>query len=208
MSVSRFGPAAYNSRTVNVAMSRLLADLVRSFRNYKALGDAALAQVPDEHLNTELDPNSNSIAVIAKHVGGNLRSRFRDFLTTDGEKPDRDRDGEFEIRERATHGQILGWWNGGWVIALASIEALVPEDLERTVMIRGEAFLVIEALNRSVTHTAYHVGQMVYLARHFAGPGWQTLSIPKGESARFATGDFKTRGIARRSLRLTSKSTP
>ena len=182
---------------VNVAISRHLADIVRSFKNYKALGDAALAQVPEEHLHTELDPNSNSLSVIVKHVSGNLRSRFRDFLTTDGEKPDRDRDGEFEMRERATREQILGWWNGGWAIALASIEALVPEDLDRTVTIRGEVFLVIEALNRSVTHTAYHVGQMVYLARHFAGPGWKTLSIPKGESAKFAKGDFKQKGIAR-----------
>jgi hypothetical protein len=186
-----------NGRMVNVAMSRHLADIVRSFKNYKALGDAALAQVPDEHLHTELDPNSNSLAVIVKHVGGNLRSRFRDFLTTDGEKPDRDRDGEFEMREPATREQILAWWNDGWAIALASIEALVPEDLDRTVTIRGEAFLVIEALNRSVTHAAYHVGQIVYLARHFAGPGWKTLTIPKGQSGRFAKGDFKEKGIAR-----------
>jgi hypothetical protein len=182
---------------VNLAMSRHLADIVRSFKNYKALGDAVLAQVPDEHLHTEIDPNSNSLAVIVKHVGGNLRSRFRDFLTTDGEKPDRDRDGEFEMRERATREQILSWWNDGWVIALASIEALVPEDLDRTVTIRGEAFLVVEALNRSVTHTAYHVGQMVYLARHFAGPRWKTLTIPKGESAKLAKSDFKEKGIAR-----------
>jgi hypothetical protein len=182
---------------VNVAISRHLADIVRSFKNYKALGDAALAQVPEEHLHTELDPNSNSLSVIVKHVSGNLRSRFRDFLTTDGEKPDRDRDGEFEMRERATRERILGWWNDGWAIALTSIEALATEDLDRTVVIRGEVFLVIEALNRSVTHTAYHVGQMVYFARHFAGPGWKTLSIPKGESAKFAKGDFKQKGIAR-----------
>ena len=178
-------------------MSPHLADIIRSFKNYKALGDAALAQVPDEHLHTELDPNSNSLAVIVKHVGGNLRSRFRDFLTTDGEKPDRDRDGEFEMREPATREQILGWWNDGWAIALASIETLVPEDLDRTVTIRGEAFLVVEALNRSVTHAAYHVGQIVYVARHFAGPGWKTLTIAKGQSAKVAKGDFKEKGIAR-----------
>jgi hypothetical protein len=181
----------------NGDVSRHLADIVQSFKNYKRLGDAALAQVPEEHLHAELDPNSNSIAVIVKHVGGNLRSRFRDFLTTDGEKPDRDRDGEFEMRKRATREQILGWWDDGWAVALASIDELVPEDLDRTVTIRGEAFLVIEALNRSVTHIAYHVGQIVYLARHFAGPGWKTLSIPKGESAKFAKGDFKKKGVAR-----------
>jgi len=176
-----------------------LNDIVRSFRNYKALADKALAQTPDDRLHTELDPNSNSAAVIVKHVGGNLRSRFRDFLATDGEKPDRNRDGEFEPSPAASRDEILAWWNGGWTIALASIEALTPEDLDRTVTIRGESFLVAEALNRSVAHTAYHVGQIVYLARHFAGPAWRTLSIPKGESARAAAagGDYKTKGIAR-----------
>ena len=122
-------------------MSRHLAEIVGPFKNYKALGDAALAQVPDEHLHTEIDPNSNSLAVIVKHVGGNLRSRFRDFLTTDGEKPDRDRDGEFEMREAASREQIIGWWNDGWAIALASIKALVPEDLDQMLTIRGERFV-------------------------------------------------------------------
>jgi hypothetical protein len=177
--------------------SAYLADIVRTFKNYKALGDKALAQMPDEHLHTELDANSNSIAVIAKHVGGNLRSRFRDFLTSDGEKSDRNRDGEFEPSAHATRDEVMSWWNGGWAIALASIEALTPEDLERTITIRGEAFQVVEALNRSVGHTAYHVGQIVYLARHFAGPAWHTLSIPKGQSTQFSKGDFKARGLAR-----------
>jgi hypothetical protein len=175
-----------------------LQDIVRSFKNYKALGDKALAQTPDEHLHTELDANSNSIAVTAKHIGGNLRSRFRDFLTSDGEKPDRNRDSEFEPAKGASREEVLAWWNGGWAIALASIEALTPEDLDRTVTIRNEAFQVAEALNRSVTHTAYHVGQIVYLARHFAGDNWHTLTIPKGKSAEFAAkGDYKTKGLAR-----------
>lgn len=174
-----------------------LRDIVRTFRNYKALGDKALAATPDAHLHSELDPNSNSIAVTVKHVGGNLRSRFSDFLTADGEKPDRNRDGEFEITGSASRADILGWWDLGWTTALASIEALRPEDLDRTVHIRGEAFAVVEALNRSVTHTAYHVGQIVYLARHFAGPAWKSLSIPKGASSAFRRGDFKDKGIAR-----------
>jgi Protein of unknown function (DUF1572) len=174
-----------------------LADIVRMFRSYKALGDAALRNTPDAHLHTELDANSSSIAIIVKHVGGNLRSRYRDFLTTDGEKPDRDRDREFEMPERAPREDILRWWEAGWSTALASIEALTPADLDRTVTIRGEAFAVLEALNRSVTHTAYHVGQMVYLARHFAGPAWTSLSIPRGESAKFARGEFK-QGILER----------
>jgi uncharacterized protein DUF1572 len=168
-----------------------LTDVVRTFRNYKALGDSALAQTPDEQLHTELDPNSNSVAVIVKHVAGNLRSRFRDFLTSDGEKPDRNRDGEFEMPSRASREELLRWWQDGWMIALGSIQALTPAELERTVTIRGEAFQVVEALNRSAAHTAYHVGQMVYLARHFAGASWKTLSIPKGQSAQFAKGTFK-----------------
>ena len=168
-----------------------LTDVVRTFRNYQALGDSALAQTPDEHLHTELDPNSNSVAVIVKHVAGNLRSRFRDFLTSDGEKPDRHRDGEFEMPSRASREELVRWWQDGWTIALGSLQALTPADLERTVTIRGEAFQVVEALNRSAAHTAYHVGQMVYLARHFAGASWKTLSIPKGQSAQFTTGAFK-----------------
>jgi hypothetical protein len=169
-----------------------LADMVRTFRNYKTLGDAALKSTPDEHLHTELDPNSNSMAVIVKHIAGNLTSRFRDFLTTDGEKPDRNRDGEFEVVERVPRATIVGWWNDGFAVAMGSIEALTPADALRQVTIRGEAFAVIEALNRSATHTAYHVGQMVYLARHFAGPAWKSLTIPKGESAKYAQGRFKT----------------
>jgi hypothetical protein len=171
-----------------------LRDVIRTFKNYKALAERAIAQVPtDADLHTELDANSNSIAVIVKHVGGNLRSRFRDFLTTDGEKPDRNRDGEFEMPERASRDEMLRWWNEGWAIALGSIEALTPEDLDRTVFIRREAFLVSEALSRSVTHTAYHVGQIVYVARHFASPNWKSLTIPKGDSAKATHGDFKTR---------------
>jgi len=181
----------------NSLSSAYHADIVRMFKSYKALGDAALRNTPDEHLHTELDANSNSMAVIVKHLGGNLRSRYRDFLTTDGEKPDRNRDGEFEMPERVSRAEIQRWWDDGWKTAMASIEALTPEDLGRTVTIRGEAFLVIEALNRSVTHAAYHVGQMVYLARHFAGPAWKSLSIPKGESAKFARGEFK-QGIIER----------
>src|SRR5215475_11040255 len=156
-----------------------LRDIVRTFRNYQALGEKALAQTPDEALHTELDANSNSIAVVVKHVGGNLRSRFREFLTTDGEKPDRNRDGEFQMPERASRAEVMQWWEDGWTTALGAIDALTPDDLTRTISIRGEGFLVIEALNRSITHTAYHVGQMVYLARHFAGPGWKSLTIPK-----------------------------
>jgi len=167
-----------------------LKDVIRQLRMYKGYADKAIALVPDAHLHTELDANSNSIAVIAKHVAGNLRSRYRDFLTTDGEKPDRMRDTEFEMPERATRDEIVRAWDQEWAIAFGSIEALTPDDLARTITIRGEAFLVIEALNRSVTHAASHVGQIVYLARHFAGPAWTSLTIPKGASAN-VKGEFK-----------------
>jgi hypothetical protein len=169
-------------------MSSKLADaylrnILRVYRTYKEMAEKAIEQVPsDEDLNRELDEASNSIAIIVKHMSGNLRSRFRDFLTSDGEKPDRNRDSEFESPARVPREQLLRWWNDAWKIAISSIEALSAEDLERTVRIRGEEMLVVEALNRSVTHAAYHVGQIVYLARHFA-PDWKTLSIPKARSA-------------------------
>ena len=167
-----------------------LRDIARSYRTYKLLGDRALAQVADADLHTLVDPGANSIAIIIKHVAGNLRSRFTDFLTADGEKPDRNRDGEFEMAAPASREQLLAWWDAGFAAVLASIEALAPEDLDRTVHIRQEAFVVVEALNRSVTHTAYHVGQIVYLAKHFAGPAFTSLTVPKGKSAD-AKGGYK-----------------
>jgi len=176
-----------------------LKDVIRGFQMYKKLGDEAIAQVPtDVDFDRMLDPDSNSIAVIVQHLAGNFRSRYRDFLTTDGEKPDRNRDGEFEMRGRATRDGVLRDWNDGWAVAMAALRALTPADLDKTVTIRGEAFLVVEALHRSVTHTAYHVGQIVYLARHFASPNWRSLSIPKGQSSEFfSKGDYKARGTAR-----------
>jgi uncharacterized protein DUF1572 len=168
---------------------------LRGYRMYKELGERAIAQVgSDRDLHRQIDPDSNSIAIIVKHIAGNLRSRFRDFLTTDGEKPDRNRDAEFEIEGPVSREDVLRWWNDGWAVALQTIESLTPGDLERTIRIRGEELLVVEALNRSVTHTAYHVGQIVYVARHLASPDWKSLSIPKGRSADVGTGSFK-RGV-------------
>jgi hypothetical protein len=168
-----------------------LRDTISSFRNLKRLAEAAIAQVAaDDDLHRQLDPGSNSIAIIVKHVGGNLRSRFTDFLTSDGEKPDRDRDGEFEIAGQVSRETMMKWWDAGWTTLMTAIEALTPGDLDRTVHIRGESFQVPEALNRSLTHTAYHVGQIVYLARHTAGSSWTSLTIPKGKSAE-ARGDYK-----------------
>ena len=176
--------------SVDLAASHL-ADIVRTFRNYRALGERAMAQVSDEDLHRVLDPDSNSIALIAKHVGGNLRSRFRDFLTSDGEKPDRNRDTEFEVAGVPTRDDVTRWWDDGWSVAIGSLEALTTADLERTVTIRSEPFLVVEALNRAAAHVAYHVGQIVFLAKHFAGDKWSSLSIPKGKSAEHMKGTFK-----------------
>jgi uncharacterized protein DUF1572 len=175
-----------------------LADLRRLFRMYKDLGEKALAQTPDAQLNTAIDAESNSIAVTVKHIGGNLRSRFRDFLTSDGEKPDRKRDTEFEQPTPVSRDEVMRWWNEGWGELTSALDALTPADLEHTIKIRDEAFLVVEALHRSVTHTAYHVGQIVYLARHFAGPAWRSLSIPKGQSEQLLTkGAFKSGTVPR-----------
>lgn len=167
-----------------------LKDVVRQYKLYKGYVDKALPRVPDANLHTELDANSNSIAIIIKHIAGNLRSRFRDFLIADGEKPDRHRDTEFEMPDRATRDEILKWWEEAWAILFGSIETLTPDDLGRHITIRGEQYLVVEALNRSIAHTASHVGQIVYLARHFAGDNWTSLTIAKGKSAEIK-GQFK-----------------
>jgi Protein of unknown function (DUF1572) len=174
-----------------------LRDIARTFRNYKKLGERAIDQTSDDDLHRLIDADANSIALVVKHIAGNLRSRFTDFLTADGEKPDRNRDTEFEMPACASRGEMIAWWETGWSAALSALDALRPEDFDRTIYIRGEGLLVLEALNRSVTHTAYHVGQIVFLAKHFAGARWQSLSIPKGQSAQAMKGDFKSKGIAR-----------
>jgi uncharacterized protein DUF1572 len=163
-----------------------LEDLKRTYRGYQSLADRALSQIRnDADLHAAIGPESNSIAIIMKHIAGNLRSRFRDFLTTDGEKPDRNRDGEFEMATPLSRAELFQWWNEGWTIAMHEIEALTPADLDKTVQIRGKGMLVVEALNRSVTHTSYHVGQIVYLVRHLTWPDWTPLTIPKGKSGQF-----------------------
>jgi uncharacterized damage-inducible protein DinB len=160
-----------------------IRDLAFTFRYHKSVADRALAQIADEDLHTLVDGEANSIAIIIKHVAGNLRSRYTDFLTSDGEKPDRNRDGEFEMPERASRTELLATWDRAFGLVLDTIAALQPDDLARTVQVRKEPFTVVEALNRSVTHTAYHIGQIVLLAKHFCGAGWKTLTIPKGKSA-------------------------
>ncbi len=167
-----------------------LRDTIDTFRRYRRLGEAALAQVSDADLVVQIDSEANSLAMIVHHIAGNLRSRFTDFLTADGEKPDRDRDCEFDVVD-PTRAEMLAQWETGWSILTGALEALTPADMTRTVHIRGEAFVVVEALNRSAAHIAYHVGQMVLLAKHFAGARWTSLSIPKGQSQAYSVGTFK-----------------
>ena len=144
-----------------------------------------MAQVGDDDFAKILDREDNSIAIITKHISGNLRSRCTDFLTSDGEKPDRDRDGEFVLHFQDTRTQLLNEWAKAWDLLAATVAALAPEDLERTIYIRAEPHTVGQALNRHLAHLAYHVGQIVLLAKHWVGADWQTLTIPRGESKGF-----------------------
>jgi hypothetical protein len=162
-------------------------DSAAVFRQYKRLGDRAMAQCPDEALFVMLDAESNSIAIIVKHMAGNMRSRWRDFLTTDGEKPDRNRDTEFEAPPK-TRVELMEMWEGGWKLVFAALEPLSESDLARTVTIRSEPHSVMQAINRQVAHYAHHVGQIVFMAKHFAtkaGKKWETLSVPRGQSKQF-----------------------
>ncbi len=156
-----------------------LDESVLQLRKLKGQADKAMAQVEDAQFFTCLDAHANSIALIVKHVAGNMRSRWTDFLTSDGEKPDRDRDSEFEREPDDTRDAVLARWEAAWELLFDTLTSLQPGDLAKTVTIRGEPHTVVQAINRQVSHYASHVGQIVLLAKHFAGPGWQTLSIPK-----------------------------
>ncbi len=161
-----------------------IEDSLAVFRYYKSLAERAMQQVRDEDLFATLDAEANSIAIVVKHMAGNMRSRWTDFLTTDGEKPDRDRDSEF-VAPPATRAALLALWEEGWSRLLGAIEPLTDADLQRTVTIRGEAHSVMQAINRQVAHLSYHVGQIVLLAKHFAGDRWQSLTVPRNKSAEF-----------------------
>jgi hypothetical protein len=159
-------------------------DTIEAFRNYKKLAERAVEQISEEEYFKAIDAEANSIAVIVKHVGGNLRSRWTDFLTSDGEKADRDRDSEF-VAERDTRESLTALWETGWKALFDTLESLRVEDFGRTVKIRGEDFSVVKAMNRSLAHTAYHVGQITFLAKHFRASEWKTLSVPRGQSGEF-----------------------
>ncbi len=158
------------------------------FRYYKKLGERAMAQCSDEALFTTLDSESNSIAIIVKHMAGNMRSRWRDFLTTDGEKPDRNRDTEFEDAPK-TRAALIELWERGWKYVFDALEPLTDADLTRTVTIRTEPHSVMQAINRQIAHYAHHVGQIVFVAKHLTAKAtgkWNSLSVPRGQSKQFA----------------------
>jgi len=167
-----------------------LDEIFRGLRGHKRLADDAIAQLTDEQFFAQPDAESNSVAVIVKHLAGNFRSRFTDFLTTDGEKPDRNRDQEFVTTDDTTREQLLRWWEQNWQLVFDTVNSLEPEDLERTVTIRGQPHSVLQALNRASGHTAYHVGQITFLAKHWKGAEWKSLSVPKGQSEQFTAKMF------------------
>ena len=161
-----------------------IEDALAIFRQYKQLGERAMAQVSDEQLFALLDEEANSIAIIVKHMTGNMRSRWTDFLSTDGEKPTRNRDREF-VDPPATREALMREWEEGWTCVFRAIEPLTDADLSRTITIRGEAHSVMQAINRQLAHYPQHVGQIVLLAKHWAGAQWQSLSVPRNRSAEF-----------------------
>ena len=162
-----------------------LADVRREFFKLKKLAEGSFAQIDDRAFFHQLDPEANSIALVAKHVTGNLISRWTDFLTTDGEKPNRNRDSEFEKRETDSREALLARWEEGWATLGKALDSLGPDDLDSKVTIRGESLTVVQAINRQLTHYGYHVGQIVFLAKHHAGPSWRSLSVPRNRSAEF-----------------------
>lgn len=161
-----------------------LREAAAEFRKVKKLADRAIEQVDDDSLGYTIDPETNCIAITMHHLAGNMLSRWTDFLTTDGEKPNRNRDREFEIGPKESRAAILNEWEAGWACTFHAIDSLRPEDLERTVTIRGAPLTIPGAINRQLTHYGYHVGQIVTLVKHILGPRWRTLSIARGESAQ------------------------
>lgn len=159
------------------------SDALKSFENYKKLAEGAIGQVSDEEFFAAIDVEANSIAVVVKHIAGNLHSRWRDFLSSDGEKPDRNRDTEFETIDD-TRESLMAFWQSGWQTLFDNIGPLTEEDFAKTVTIRGEPHTIVEAINRQLTHYAYHIGQIALLAKHFKSADWKTLSVPKNKVGR------------------------
>ena len=167
---------------MNKSDSSFLVDALRTFRGYKIRTEKAFAQLRPEDWFRQIDPESNSIAIIVKHMAGNMRSRWTDFLTSDGDKPNRNRDSEFIMDDSTTAEQVRQWWETGWSLVFAAIEPLTAADLDKKITIRGREHTVMEAINRQLTHYAEHIGQIIFLAKHFRGADWKSLSIPRGQS--------------------------
>jgi uncharacterized damage-inducible protein DinB len=191
-----FAASPENSAMAHQFTTSYTKDAIELFRYYKRLADNAIAQCPDDKLSAEIDPESNSIAIIMKHMSGNMRSRWTDFLTTDGEKPDRQRDSEFEAPAK-TRAELIAMWEAGWKLLFDALTPLTDAELSKTITIRTEPHSVMQAINRQTAHYSYHIGQIVYLARHFAGSQWKTLSIAKNKSRKFnvrvASGELSQR---------------
>jgi hypothetical protein len=182
----QFPPRIIGDIETGNPMSESYVQLVtREFKRLQSLADGAMSQLSDEQFFTIPAPGDNSVAVIVKHVGGNLVSRWADFLTSDGEKPGRDREREFRIDPGDTREQLLQMWARGWTTLFAALAPLGDSDMARIITIRGEPLTVVQAVNRQLTHYAYHVGQIVYVAKHHRGSAWRPLSIPVGRSAEF-----------------------
>jgi len=179
------------------AAAHYLEEARRQLRGHKRMGEGAMAQLKDEDFFVTLDPEANSVAILVKHLAGNMRSRFTDFLTTDGEKPDRFRDQEFELTPSTTRDEIMRWWEAGWNCVFAAIDPLRPEDVMRTVTIRGEPHTVLQAINRQIAHYAQHLGQIVFIAKHLRSNEWKTLTIARGKSEEYKTASARSdRGLA------------
>lgn len=162
-----------------------LDDALSSFRAYKKLAEKAIEQVNDEEFFVTLDDEANSIALIMKHIAGNLMSRWTDFLNSDGEKPTRNRDMEFVLESANTREELLAYWERGWQVLFSALEPLQPADFGKTVKIRGEDHTIVQAINRQLTHYSYHIGQIVFLGKHFRSAEWKSLSVPRNKSAEF-----------------------
>ena len=169
--------------------SEFLDQSRKVFRSQKDLADKAIAQLSDAELFWQPDPESNSVAINMKHLAGNMISRWTDFLTTDGEKPDRHRDGEFEIAEDDIQ-SLRKYWDRGYAVFFNTLDSLTENDLLKIVMVRNEPHTVIQAIQRQVSHYGYHIGQIVALAKHINGENWKTLSIPRGKSEEYLHGKF------------------
>jgi len=171
-----------------------LKDSLAAFRAYKKLAEKALTQVEDDEFFAILDEEANSIAVVMKHMAGNMFSRWTDFLRTDGEKPDRNRDMEFVIDTETTRAHVVDYWERGWQCVFDAVGPLTPDDFDNRVTIRGEEHTIVQAINRQLMHYAYHIGQIVFLAKHFRSSEWKSLSIPRNKSAEFSAHINQTAG--------------